>query len=58
MHLRGGKLQLSVMEVDGSDISKYGVVVPNESGRGIAGLVEKPDVNKRLQTLPQLADIC
>lgn len=38
-----GKLQLSVMEVDGSDISKYGVVVPNGSGAGIAGLVEKPD---------------
>ena len=38
-----GKSQLSVMEVDGPDISKYGVVVPNESGAGIAGLVEKPD---------------
>ena len=39
-----GKSQLSVMEVDGSDISKYGVVVPNGSGEGIAGLVEKPDI--------------
>jgi UTP--glucose-1-phosphate uridylyltransferase len=37
-----GKSQLSVMEVVGPDISKYGVVVPNESGAGIAGLVEKP----------------
>jgi len=40
-----GKSQLSVMEVDGPDISKYGVVVPNESGVGIEGLVEKPDAD-------------
>ena len=40
-----GKSQLSVMEVDGPDISKYGVVVPNEAGGGIAGLVEKPDAS-------------
>ena len=40
---RSGKSQLSVMEVDGPDISKYGVVVPNGSAAGIAGLVEKPD---------------
>jgi UTP--glucose-1-phosphate uridylyltransferase len=38
-----GKSQLSVMEVDGPDISKYGVVVPNGAGAGIAGLVEKPE---------------
>ena len=38
-----GKSQLSVMEVDGPDISKYGVVVPNQSGTGIAGLIEKPN---------------
>ena len=29
----------------GPDISKYGVVVPNGSGAGIAGLVEKPDAD-------------
>ena len=34
-----GKAQLSVMEVDGPDISKYGVVVPNGAGAGIAVLV-------------------
>ena len=43
--VNSGKSQLSVMEVDGPDISKYGVVVPNESGSGIAGLVEKPDAS-------------
>lgn len=40
-----GKSQLSVMKVEGPDISKYGVVVPNGSGLGIAGLVEKPDAH-------------
>ena len=40
-----GKAQLSVMAVEGPDISKYGIVVPNGSGAGIAGLVEKPDAN-------------
>ena len=38
-----GKSQISVMEVDGPDISKYGVVVTDVSGSGIAGLVEKPE---------------
>lgn len=37
-----GKTQLSVMEVNGPDISKYGVVVPNSNTDCIAGLVEKP----------------
>ena len=40
-----GKSQLSVMKVDGPEISKYGVVMPTCSSAGIAGLVEKPDVN-------------
>ena len=42
---RSGKSQLSVMEVDGPDISKYGVVVPNGTGSGIAGLIEKPNAS-------------
>ncbi len=37
-----GKTQLSVMEVDGPEISKYGVVVPSKSGKNISGLIEKP----------------
>jgi UTP--glucose-1-phosphate uridylyltransferase len=37
-----GKTQLSVMEVNGPEISKYGVVVPNGAQGGVAGLVEKP----------------
>jgi UTP--glucose-1-phosphate uridylyltransferase len=37
-----GRTQLSVMEVDGPDISKYGVVVPGSVLGSVAGLVEKP----------------
>ena len=37
--------QAKQMEVDGSYISKYGVVVPNGDGVGIAGLIEKPNAN-------------
>lgn len=40
------KSQLLVMEVDGPDISKYGVVVPNVSGACIVGLVEKPGASE------------
>lgn len=40
------KTQLSIMEVDGPDISKYGVVVPNDNGKGIIGLTEKPKMEE------------
>ena len=49
-----GKSQLSVMEVDGPDISKYGVVVPNGVGVGIAGLVEKPDADDAPSSLASI----
>lgn len=49
-----GKSQLSVMEVDGPDISKYGVVVPNGLVNGIAGLVEKPDVGEAPSNLASI----
>ena len=39
---RTGKTQLSVMEVSGPDISKYGVIVPGAQPGSVAGLVEKP----------------
>ena len=38
-----GKSQLSVMKVDGPDISKYGVIVPNNKTGLVAGLIEKPN---------------
>lgn len=36
------KSQLSVMEIEGADISKYGVVVLNKAYNQVIGLVEKP----------------
>jgi UTP--glucose-1-phosphate uridylyltransferase len=38
-----GKSQLSVMKVDGPDISKYGVIVPNNKTGSVSGLIEKPN---------------
>lgn len=38
------KTQLSVMKVEGPDIAKYGVIVPNKKDGSIIGLVEKPKV--------------
>lgn len=49
-----GKSQLSVMKVDGPEISKYGVVVPNGEGPGIAGLIEKPDSSRAPSSLASI----
>ena len=38
-----GKSQLSVMKVDGPDISKYGVIVLNKKTSLTEGIIEKPD---------------
>ena len=38
-----GKSQLSIMKVDGPDISKYGVIVPNNKTGLVTGLIEKPN---------------
>jgi len=38
-----GKIQLSIMKVDGPDISKYGVVVTNNKTGLVSGLIEKPN---------------
>ena len=40
------KSQLSVMEVNGPDISKYGVVLPGSEPGAVAGLIEKPELEK------------
>ena len=37
-----GKTQLSTTEINGPNISKYGVVVPSDEHGGVAGLLEKP----------------
>ena len=38
-----GKTQLSVMKVNGPDISKYGVILPNNETGTVSGIIEKPD---------------
>jgi len=48
------KTQLSVMEVNGPDISKYGVIVPNGEPRSVAGLVEKPAEEKAPSNLASI----
>ena len=42
-YTQSGKTQLSVMQVEGPDISKYGVIKQNSTNGTIIGLVEKPD---------------
>lgn len=49
-----GKTQISVMEVNGPDISKYGVVVPDGEPGSVAGLVEKPDADKAPSNLASI----
>ena len=49
-----GKSQLSVMEVDTIDVSKYGIVVPNRTGIGITGLIEKPNPNEAPSNLASI----
>ena len=49
-----GKSQLSIMQVNGPDISKYGVVVPMNSSSSIAGLIEKPNAAKAPSNLASI----
>lgn len=42
------------MEVNGPDISKYGVVVPNGVAGSVGGLVEKPDADKAPSNLASI----
>ena len=42
---KSGHTQLSVMEIDGPEISKYGVVKPGDRDGQVAGLIEKPSPN-------------
>jgi len=49
-----GKSQLSVMEVDGPEISKYGVVVPGSNSASIVGLVEKPNIDNAPSNLASI----
>jgi len=49
-----GKTQLSVMEINGPEISKYGVVVPNRTPDSVVGLIEKPEAGKAPSNLASI----
>ena len=51
---KSGCTQLSVMEVNGPDISKYGVVIPGDGGASVAGLVEKPTLEQAPSNLASI----
>jgi len=49
-----GKSQLSVMNVDSLDISKYGIIVPGHKPGSILGLVEKPKLEDAQSNLASI----
>ncbi len=48
------KTQLSVMKVNGPEISRYGVVLPNAETGSVAGLVEKPKMTEAPSNLASI----
>ena len=53
-YLQSGKSQLAVMEVNNPTISNYGVVKLGADGKSVAGLVEKPSVDKAPSNLASI----
>ena len=47
-------MQISVMEVEGREISNYGVVVMGENSNAVAGLVEKPEYDEAPSNLASI----
>ena len=43
---QSGKTQLSIMEVNGADISNYGVILPSIKGNAVLSIVEKPALSQ------------
>jgi UTP--glucose-1-phosphate uridylyltransferase len=39
-----GKTQLSIMQVDKAEISKYGIIKPNSGTGAVGGVIEKPQI--------------
>ena len=48
------KTQLSVMEVNSPEISKYGVIIPNRDAGTVRGLVEKPGADEAPSNLASI----
>jgi UTP--glucose-1-phosphate uridylyltransferase len=51
---RTGKSQLSIMEVNNSNISNYGVILPSVKGNTVLSIVEKPTVNQAPSNLASI----
>lgn len=51
---KSGKMQLSTIEVNGQDISKYGVVKPGDLPRNVEGLIEKPSFDEAPSNLASI----
>jgi len=51
---KSGKTQISVMKVNGPDISKYGVVILNNETGLVSGLIEKPKFEKAPSNLASI----
>ena len=49
-----GKTQLSVMEVNSSEISKYGVVIPDVETGKVSGIIEKPTIKEAPSNLASI----
>ena len=49
-----GRTQLSVMEVEGHEISKYGVIRPGITNGSVSGLVEKPPFDQAPSNLASI----
>ncbi len=48
------KSQLSVMEINGPELSKFGVVTPGTTPNSVAGLVEKPELHAAKSNLASI----
>ncbi len=51
---KNGQSQLSVMKIDGPEISNYGVVNPKPNSNNIQGIIEKPSFNEAPSNLATL----
>ena len=49
-----GKSQLSIMEVNKSDISNYGVILPSVKGNAVLSIVEKPTISEAPSNLASI----
>ena len=49
-----GKSQLSAMEVDKSEVSKYGIISPSLNSNAVLSMVEKPKINEAPSNLASI----